>query len=615
MKVLFVFVFAASFHLASARFFGSFFGRFRHHQDRCPAGETMIDGECTPVTCESENACQEGEECVRHKCGLLRGRFGSPCKQFECNTNTELSSPEDITVPITCEAKDACEEGYKCLPARKFCITQPCQQFDCIPDDAAKPGLPEPIPMPPVEVCRENYDWDSEAQTCIPISCDAPDACLGGTCTADEGRQCITAPCQKFDCECPPTTHQYDPVTGHCAPLTCEAEDACTGEGETCQDVVQLCIDDSSRPRPCKQYFCDREGVEPEPACKPGYYFDDFKQDCVLEPERLPCKPGYIFDDFKQDCVPDSCKPCLAEGLACILSEEDCNGSCDVRCVENPCIFSICPAGSQCQVSTECEEDNLNGMQKSDVCAKCVPAIIAPPLPIDPCASTLCPEGTTCQVDWDCGDNLNGEDVCTKCVTQDGMVPPLCAATLCPEGTTCQVTQDCKGNLNGEEFCTECVPFQEGEPEPLSCKDPFACKPGYVCLEGVSDALDIWCYPNPCATIRCMAGHVCRVTSDVDCGSDTPFEGDCPPIQGECVPFDEEPPVPGETGTNDGDGPGEVDEVVSILCAQGFEFDTVTEICEPVSCEANPCGKEEECVYAEIRCVRAPCKQYECQPV
>jgi len=112
-----------------------------------------------------------------------------------------------------------------------------------------------------------------------------------------------------------------------------------------------------------------------------------------------------------------------------------------------------------------------------------------------------------------------------------------------------------------------------------------------------------------------MSGHVCRATKNVDCGSDTPLDGDCPPVQGECVPVVEEPPVPDDTGDNNNEETGDVDGGVSILCAQGFELDTVTNVCEPVSCEANPCGKDEECVPADIRCVRAPCKQYECQPV
>lgn len=272
--------------------------------------------------------------------------------------------PSTCAEPFPEACTQECVAGCFCPPG----LVLNEEADTCVP----LPACPAPPTTP--ECTDPGTAYDPFRRACIPISCDAPDACAEGLTCKDASIYCIRSPCPQFTCEresiCTDPGTVYDPFTRQCVVVSCEAPNAC-GEGLTCKDAQVWCIR-----FPCPQFTCEAgedpvppqecsggkilgDNCSPIPACDATCASPD-PGPCpaVCGPSRCLCPPGTVLDEASDTCVePSACPdaPTQPEPWCPFnLVWSQCTGHCGKTCrdpeLENGCPYSctrgcICPEG------------------------------------------------------------------------------------------------------------------------------------------------------------------------------------------------------------------------------------------------------------------------------
>ncbi|MFC1888895.1 FG-GAP-like repeat-containing protein, partial [Thermodesulfobacteriota bacterium] len=492
----------------------------------CSVADVYCGGSfCEPCLCESDEECDNGNECTDDTCNPVT-------EECEHTNNT-----------ASCEDGDACTTGDTC--ADGACVGGPpldCDDENECTDDACNP-------------VTEECDHTNNT-----ISCDDGDACTDGDTCADG--TCVGGP--PLDCDdgnvC--TDDTCDPATGcmyadNTAP--CDDGDACT-DGDTCSagacvggpppdcDDGNECTDDACNPdtgeceytnntAPCDDgNACTDGDICAEGACAGGPPLDcdnglfcDGEETCD---EALGCQAGTAPDcEDAVSCTDDACNE---ETDSCDNTPNDglcddslwCNGAetCDEvnDCQAGPapdCVDLVACTDDTCNEATDsCDNTPNDGFcdnglfcDGAETCNETVGCEAGTAPDCDDgvgCTVDACNEDTdTCDHvmdDWLCDDGFwcNGAETCDEVndcqagVPQDCDDGVGCTVDVCNEDTdTCDHTGDdgfCDDGLwcNGSETCdemndcqsVECIgnfedDFSDGELEPLwdvSIEDPCA---------------------------------------------------------------------------------------------------------------------------------------------
>lgn len=203
------------------------------------------------------------------------------------------------------------------------------------------------MPHDPTQ-CDDGYEWDGTE--CVAVSC-AADPCPDHLDCVDLDYECTTAPCFKFRCVSPTTCdegYEYDDILDQCVPVSCDAPDACPGL-KVCVDAEITCVR-----APCPQFTCEYDQPETDPptcthgSCSPGYYCD----------YGICCPLGTAYDSLAEECVAVSCaapEPC-DEGEKCVAASIQCirppcpqfTCEADDSSMSDPCENDPCREGFVC---------------------------------------------------------------------------------------------------------------------------------------------------------------------------------------------------------------------------------------------------------------------------
>jgi len=198
----------------------------------CPAGNTCVQGNCTPpASCNGGPLCTGLEQCCKSGCADIDtdpnncGGCGNPCPpKFTCAAGM-------CTPPASCNGGPVCTGVQQCCPTG-------CSNVDTDPQNCGQCGT----------IC-------GPGSTCVGGTCQTPPTCNGGPlCT--NGEQCCAAGC---------TNTQTDPKNCSQCGLACPVGDTCVGGvctqptscnggpacpvGDTC--CPSGCLDVTSDPKNC----------------------------------------------------------------------------------------------------------------------------------------------------------------------------------------------------------------------------------------------------------------------------------------------------------------------------------------------------------------------------
>merc|ERR1719336_3548320 len=137
--------------------------------------------------------------------------------------------------------------------------------------------------------CEDGEAYDREAKKCMPVACNAANAC-------GEDQKCVPFKaeceqgkfCKQFKCmeECT-KDETFDVVKGMCAPMNCNADNACK-EGMTCVDDKKAKCDEDAFF--CPQFYC-------------AYSFRTFSERCkTLEGDKCAAM-GCSYNKKKDTCT------------------------------------------------------------------------------------------------------------------------------------------------------------------------------------------------------------------------------------------------------------------------------------------------------------------------
>lgn len=123
--------------------------------------------------------CPVGTQCVASESGLS-GTIRPRC------------------IPVTCDAERACRFNEECVPMEVACAENvtACPQFECVEIEVDCAAV----------TCEEGSECHPKKGTCVPVSCDATNACpVDWSCEPKE-KECRkeNVPCPQFKCLPPP---------------------------------------------------------------------------------------------------------------------------------------------------------------------------------------------------------------------------------------------------------------------------------------------------------------------------------------------------------------------------------------------------------------------------
>lgn len=242
----------------------------------------------------------------------------------------------DCEVPPTCDGTE-CSDGQHCELTPVVCITAPCPAIpECVPDEKITCGGFAGI------ACPENLKCvDDPSDDCDPNNGGAD---CGGVCRCVDNVLCTRG--STFDsspdvCACVPDPTQDPCAAVRCAAGThCEATDdtvGCVGDGPFCGGIAGI---DCPGAGTC--------GDNPGDGCDPENGGADCGGLCACNALGL-CEAGYVWDESPEVC-------------GCVL--------------ENPCIATLCPTETTCEVIDGNAYCLSNGSQA--------------------CGSATCGKGTAC---------------------------------------------------------------------------------------------------------------------------------------------------------------------------------------------------------------------------
>jgi len=147
--------------------------------------------------------------------------------------------------------------------------------------------------------CKDGEAYDREAKKCMPVACNAENAC-------GENQKCVPFKpeceqgkfCKMFKCmeECT-KDETFDVVKGMCVAMSCNADNACK-EGMTCvEDKKAKCDEDAFY---CPQFYCK-------------YTFASFSKRCEMAESDKCAGMGCSYNSNKDTCNP----PKKANKLKC----------------------------------------------------------------------------------------------------------------------------------------------------------------------------------------------------------------------------------------------------------------------------------------------------------
>ena len=271
----------------------------------------------------------------RGKHHLVRGDFDGygRCHSVSCEYGYHCDPEAEVPVcvPVTCDAPDACPSDKMCVRRNLNCDRYPCPQFVCIA--SCRPND-----------CAKGYSCDVELDECVPITCEAQDACKTDEECHSASIVCEREPCPHFEClpkSCRTTCGKMIPSNSF---YQDDGENACN---------MCLCMDGVST---CFSWLC------PDDSTISSCDYDD-KSTCTTTC-GLQVESGTFFnDDGANYC--NICH-CGATGL--------------VTCTRSLCDLKAPKATCNC---IDCKE---NGPQCSDSCTNCR----ITPRTCDSCSSAVC---------------------------------------------------------------------------------------------------------------------------------------------------------------------------------------------------------------------------------
>lgn len=213
---------------------------------------------CVPVSCEAETACEDFESCIQSTETCTEE---GPCPQFSCMNKcafircspwSECDPFTATCVPVSCQAFQACPQGFDCVEEEKMCIRAPCPQFSCTPAEQES-GCTTNCGISVPNFSFYENDGTDYCKNCVCLLNGYSFCFPFGDCDDDETlSECEieTDECdEKKLCE-DPGNYGCDIESKKCIAIDCGAIDACKEE-ETCIPTQRLC-----ESLPCPQFVC-----------------------------------------------------------------------------------------------------------------------------------------------------------------------------------------------------------------------------------------------------------------------------------------------------------------------------------------------------------------------
>lgn len=168
----------------------------------CSDGYKCFSGECWPISCKAETACQPGYYCMeafgenavcdskveaeRIECEQSFSCI-NPCAFTKCASNyfCRVTNNGAVCDPSNCNAVTACDSGLTCVEE------EASNSFKCL-NSCNDDGI-----------CNDphNYACNENNNLCEPIDCGAKDACKANEVCYSMDKICSNVPCPQYSCE------------------------------------------------------------------------------------------------------------------------------------------------------------------------------------------------------------------------------------------------------------------------------------------------------------------------------------------------------------------------------------------------------------------------------
>jgi len=311
----------------------------------CPRGFQCQNHQCVPVSNPQPcgRPCPYGTQCMNGRCVPNNGN--NPCAAAICPFDTKCvptpkqcittPCPQYACIPTHPESdcrRSGCPRGQVCKHTPKQCITTPCPQYTCSASYPPPSGECPILPPGTAGICIEACDNCKPNQKCCSNGCGHVCMDVGGNtgthpcaavmcpvgshCVASP-KQCITTPCNQYDCV---PNKETD-----CRTTSCPRGLACVYSPKQCFAP------------PCPQYECKAPQQESDcrtSGCPRGLICKHTPKQCITTPcPQYTCSAGYPPSGGQCPVVPPGTMgPCIEACNNCKPNQKCCSNGCGHVC-------------------------------------------------------------------------------------------------------------------------------------------------------------------------------------------------------------------------------------------------------------------------------------------